>query len=377
MAEMDISIIANVSIAESPRTLGFYSPNTLLILTNETPVSTFTGSYAPYWNAQAAATDWGTNSSAYKLVQAALSQSPSILSASTGVVYIAPMRSGESVSDAMLRLSEDVYFAGVLCAQLVVGEDADEAAVTAQTLDTVWFFPSNNADQLNETTGKFWAVSQAGQTHTKPLLYTASEDAALYFSAAYASRALAVEFTGQNTTNTLNLKDMIGLLADDGITNTIYTQCQELGVDIYPSVGGLPKVISNAVAGQFFDQIYNRMWFKKRVQVEVFNGLAGTRTKIPQTEVGMNFLKGKVQEVCALAVYNGMFAPGKWNSSDTFGNPDDFRRNILESGYFIYSAPVSQQAQADRETRKAPLISVAGKEAGAIHSANIIIYFEA
>jgi hypothetical protein len=52
-------------------------------------------------------------------------------------------------------------------------------------------------------------------------------------------------------------------------------------------------------------------------------------------------------------------------------------RNIEEVGYYIYSLPVNQQAQTEREERKAPLIQIALKEAGAIHSSNVLVYINA
>jgi hypothetical protein len=59
-----------------------------------------------------------------------------------------------------------------------------------------------------------------------------------------------------------------------------------------------------------------------------------------------------------------------------YGNPEDHRRNIKDFGYYIYSIPMAQQAQSDRMRRIAPLIQIAAKEAGAIHSSDITIYVE-
>ena len=46
-------------------------------------------------------------------------------------------------------------------------------------------------------------------------------------------------------------------------------------------------------------------------------------------------------------------------------------RNIIDKGYYIYSKPIAQQSQVDRDARKAPLIQIAGKESGAIHSSSV------
>ena len=48
-------------------------------------------------------------------------------------------------------------------------------------------------------------------------------------------------------------------------------------------------------------------------------------------------------------------------------------KNIKEKGYYVYSLPISEQSQPDREARKAPLIQIAIKSAGAIHSSDEIV----
>ena len=53
-----------------------------------------------------------------------------------------------------------------------------------------------------------------------------------------------------------------------------------------------------------------------------------------------------------------------------------FKRNIQEKGYYIYSLPVSQQSQTDREARKAPVVQIAIKLSGAFHFSEVIITVE-
>jgi hypothetical protein len=65
-----------------------------------------------------------------------------------------------------------------------------------------------------------------------------------------------------------------------------------------------------------------------------------------------------------------------WNSAETFGNPEDLRRNITDVGYYIYSQPIAQQLQAQREARIAPLVQIAIKLAGAIHSSDVLVVIQ-
>ncbi len=91
----------------------------------------------------------------------------------------------------------------------------------------------------------------------------------------------------------------------------------------------------------------------------------------------MAVLKGAYIKILKAAVVNGYLAPGAWNSPQLFGNPEDLIRNILQTGFYIYSQPVNQQAQTDRVLRKAPLVQIAGKEAGAIQSSAVIVNINA
>jgi hypothetical protein len=73
------------------------------------------------------------------------------------------------------------------------------------------------------------------------------------------------------------------------------------------------------------------------------------------------------------AITNGFVAAGSWTSSTTFGNQQDLLNNISQRGYYIYSLPVAQQLPSVRTTRQAPLVQMAIKYAGAIHSSSVIV----
>lgn len=376
---VDIVNIINVSEQTPTRTLGFYNVNNVMVFTAETPVASLgESSFRAYTNYSDAVTDWGSESKTAEVVKTMLSQSPSLL-AGGGQILVAPYnqddQNPETLSEAITRLSADVYFGGVICTEYLTSSDIESAASVCQAMETIFVAPQASTDAL---TGVFKTVIDAGYSKTKCLLYTLSNDASILAAAAYISRGFAVNFNAQNACMTMNLKDLAGILPDSGISQTVYNTCKSLGVDCYCGIEGLPKVISNAPSGGlYFDQLLNRMWFRQASKVQYFNTLAGTATKIPQTEAGMNSVKNALRAVCDLAVYNGFLAPGKWNGADKFGNEEDFMRNISDFGYYIYSRPISEQLQTDRVARKAPVVQIAGKEAGAIHSGDLILSFEA
>lgn len=380
--QIPISYVVNVNIAEQPAGLAPKQLSTLLILTDDEPVSPLSGDYIIARAARTVEQNFGTGKDSTKMAQIIFSQNPNIL-ANSGYVIVAPYTStSETTAQAISRLSAQIYFEGILTTRDLDDEEAGEASAAVEaTADQIFFLPSSDVNALQTANGLFYKLQS--NTQTKCLLYTygADEDTkkanAKLFAAAYASRGLSVNYSGSNTCITMNLKDLTGIEADTNITETILQQCADLGVDCFPSIAGLAKVISNRGNGLYFDQVANRIWLTSTIQTNVFNTLATTRTKIPQTEPGMNLLKSAVYDTFDQAVTNGMIAPGQWNSSDTFGVLEDFYRNILETGYYIYSTPVVEQAQAEREQRKAPLIQCAGKEAGAIHNSDIMIYLEA
>jgi len=278
----------------------------------------------------------------------------------------------ETVKDAVLRTYQAVPYFGIVLNEKQSDTLLEELANTIQSMDKLLFVGSNLSADIN---GIFTTIKDAGLTHTRCMYYSIAEDDALDLAAGYASRLMSINFDGGNTALTMNLKDITGLVADTGVTQTIKDSAALAGVDIYADIG-VPKVLISG-ANLFSDQIYTRLALKVRLQIAGFNFLATTTTKIPQTEIGMNGLKGAYRAVLALFVGAGVYAPGAWNSSETFGDPADHIRNITERGYFIFSSPVADQAQAEREARIAPLIQIAAKEAGAIHTSDVTVLVEA
>ncbi len=171
----------------------------------------------------------------------------------------------------------------------------------------------------------------------------------------------------------MQLKALATIQPDSSMNETKLEKAKTAGVDTYPSIEGVPAVFDTG-ANKFFDQVYNLGWLVGSIQVNGFNYLRQTGTKIPQTEGGMVGLKNAYRQSCEQGKSNEYIAPGVWTSPDTFGNQADFLQNILEQGYYIYSTPIASQSNADRQARKAPLVQIAIKEAGAIHSSDVIIY---
>lgn len=384
---VDISNVINTSISQAPAGLEGYNVNSFLYLSAVQPVSKWnTETYRIYKAATDVGKDFGTDSSTYKDAVMIFSQKPNLL-AGNGYLVIAPLivtgespsEVVESLSDALNRVKAQIYFGGWMTNKKAEAEEVIAAAQLNETLESIYLLGSGDLADFTAETGLFDKVSKLSLSRTKLLYYgdsTENLDNMRGFVSAYAGRGFSVNFAAQNSTITMNLKDLVGVSPDSTVTEAIYQNAEQLGVDMYVAYNGLPKIVSNGNP-LYFDDIYNRLWFELTMRVELFNALATTSTKIPQTETGMNNLKSAARAVCQRGVYNGFMAPGTWNGTDTFGDQDDFYRNIEDFGFYVYSAPVSQQSQSERETRVAPVVQVACKQAGAIHKMNLIINFEA
>jgi hypothetical protein len=271
----------------------------------------------------------------------------------------------ETLLEAIIRTKDLVFYFGILSTEDMASEIA-ALSNYVQSLNKLLFFPQNAVSSLNPG-GTFYNIVNAKNTHTRCLLYTLGAEQSRLFASAYAFKGFGMNFDASNSVLTMNLKDLATILPDSGLTQTIKQKCDDLGVDIYPSISGIAKVLSFG-KNRYFDSIYTELAMISDLEVEAFNALAKVSTKIPQTEPGMEVLKGSIRNVLNKYVINGYLAPGSWTNTDTFGNPEDLKRNISDFGFYIYSQPISQQSQSQREARISPVGQVGYKEAGAIHS---------
>ena len=280
----------------------------------------------------------------------------------------------ETIGDAITRTAGLVQYFGVLATSEILDADILAAATIVQPLKKMAFFGKRLAADV-AVGGISAQITAAKKDHTRILPYldqATTDEACVLYAAAYASRLLSVNFSGSNTTISMHLKQLVGVAADASMTQTILGDCKLYGADPYPSFETVAGVFSTG-ANSFVDQVYNRLWLVGALEVAGFNYYATTNTKIPQTEQGMDGLKSEYRKVLERAVNNAYAAPGSWTSPTTFGNQEDFLRNISERGYYIFSSPIASQSASDRVDRKSPLVQMALKEAGAQHSGTVIV----
>ena len=278
--------------------------------------------------------------------------------------------SGTTVAEAIAQVDSIAYVGGVLTTQYLENDAIVAAATALQNLDHVFFEATQSLKNISVLGA---AIKSATDTKTRLLAYSyAGAAGAKQAIATYAAVACSTNYSGNNTCLTMNLKTLSGIAADLNLNQTYFNAAKSNGVDIYGSTEGLSCVYSFD-NGLYTDEATGQLWLKKTLEVSGFNYLRKTNTKIPQTESGMTGLKNAYEQRCQQGIRNGLIAPGAWNDSVPFGNPEDFLRNIEERGYYIYSIPVAEQQQAEREQRIAPVVQIAVKLSGAFHSSNVIV----
>lgn len=368
-AQLPISEVINVSIATTQQGLGAFNTSNLALFTREVPDSPF--AYKLYLEPTTVGQDFGTDSECYAMALKVFSQQPNILLPG-GYLVIIPFLSAETIAAAITRTVGLVQYFAIVQSEISSQVDMLAGAAVVQALNKMALFVSNDAASI-EPDGMLDLLTQNAYSKSRGLYYGGSLSEALGFMAAYAGSGFSVVFEGSNTTTTMNLKTLVGVTSDNSLSVTLAAKAKAAGADVYASIEGVAKVLSNG-ANLFFDQAYNRGWFVGAIQIASFNYLAQTFTKIPQTESGMDGMKGAWRQVCEQGVTNQYLAPGTWTNPTTFGNQAQFYQNVSQRGYYIYSAPISQQNPVDRADRKAPLGQIAIKEAGAIQESSIIIF---
>jgi hypothetical protein len=192
-----------------------------------------------------------------------------------------------------------------------------------------------------------------------------------YAAASLFGRAFTVNFNGNNTTITLKFKQEPGIAAET-LTQSQANALQGKNANVFVNYNNDTAVIQEGVMcnGDFIDERHGLDWLQNYVQTNLYNLLFTSTTKIPQTDAGVTRLLSNVEQSMNQAVTNGLVAPGIWNGGEI---GQLAAGDTLTKGYYVYAPAVATQAQSDREARKAPVIQVACKLAGAVHFADVEI----
>lgn len=280
--------------------------------------------------------------------------------------------SAETQVAAITALKALVNIKGAMFIDAAADSVREDLAEWAQANSVLMYDVFDDADYLEkDVTNIVWAIKLAGLKNYR-MLYSAANNRKM--AATYMARTHTVNFNAENSAMTMHLKELT--VPAEVYSQTVITKAKDVGLDIYTTTKDVPIVLTSGANG-FVDDQYNLIGFVDAVQVGQFNLLKLSSTKVPQTTPGVNKQVDQAEKDCSRFVRAGVFAPGAWSNPDTFGDLDTFNRSIEQNGFYVLAGLLKDQPQEDRQARKSPVLQVAVKNAGAIHSADVIINFNA
>lgn len=274
----------------------------------------------------------------------------------------------ETQEEALAALKGEINFYGAMFIDALVDPQAIAAWAQANSTLVYEVFSADTNLEIDPT-NDVWAIKLSSLTNFR-MLYR--KDGNRKMAATYMARVHTVNFNAENSALTMNLKTLT-VPAED-LSQTVINKAKAVGLDVYVPLKQTPAVLCSG-ANDFVDNRYNLIGYIDAVQTDLFNLLKATGTKIPQTTRGVNQLVDQCEKTTRGFVRAGVFAPGTWSSPDTFGDIEVFNRSIQQKGFFFLAGRLSDQPQSDRQARKSPVIQGAVKNAGAIHSADVIVNF--
>ena len=269
---------------------------------------------------------------------------------------------------AITELFAQVKFRGAMFIDNPTDEESKALAEFGQANDVLQYDVFDAPANLTvDPTNVVWDIKLSSLTNYRMLFSKAGNRK---LAASYMARAHTVNFAAENSALTMHLKELS--VAAEEYTQTQVNQAQTVGLDLYTTIKLTPAILTSG-ANNFTDERYNLIAYVDFLQIDMYNLLKQTSTKIPQTTRGVNQLIDQAEKTTIQFVRAGVFAPGTWSSPDTFGDLDTFKRGISNNGFYWLAGSLAAQAQNSREARISPVLHGAVKLSGAIHSVDILV----
>lgn len=277
----------------------------------------------------------------------------------------------ETMLEALTAIKAQVNFFGACSIETMLDADVPLISSWAEANSVIWYETfGKNLDYLErDMSNPVWVNTQRSADNFRCLF---SKNGNRKYAVSYMARQHVVNFSGSNTTNTMNLKTLS--IPSEEYTEEEISKAYAVGADIYTVIKDVPVNVCS-YANDFSDNAYNLLSFVDAVQTGNFNFLKNASTKVPQTIQGIQSIDDNTTQTVRRYVTNGMVAPGEWSIPDYFGDYETFITAIRQKGFYILSQDLADQAQSERSERIAPVQQIAIKNAGAVHRENVIINF--
>jgi hypothetical protein len=290
-----------------------------------------------------------------------------------------PGQDAESASDAVALLDLDY---GYQWYALVIPEASyDDHIAIAQYIqgtEIKHFYGITTSDPAtllpNVDTGNDADQCLAQRLEEMPLTKTASHYSSTsnYAVISMLARIMTTDYTQNNSVITLMYKNEPTITAEF-LNRTKMDALLAKNCNVFVAYQGGALIIqpgTTCTTNTFIDTIMGLDNLAIDLQLNIFNLLYTSPTKIPQTDGGMNMITAAAETVLLQYVANGFLAPGTWTQPG-FGTIS--KGDFIEKGYYIYCPPLASQLAADRAARMAGPIEIGVKLAGAIHTVDALI----
>lgn len=280
----------------------------------------------------------------------------------------APAETLEEATVALLDINTwyGAFYTGDIEDQDVINT---AALISASTPSHICAFTLKETDELDgtQTSSLGYELAQLGNNRVLPMYSSTNDNAAM----SVLGRMSTVNFEGSNTTITLMFKQCPGV-EPEYLKTSQANALQKNNVNVFAAYQNDTSILQYGTmsGGWYIDEVHGLDWLQNRVETDLWNLLYTSTTKIGQDESGMTAILSTINSSLEAGVRNGLIAPGVWNG-DEFGTLK--RGDTLTTGFYVYIQPLEEQAQADREQRKAPPIQIAVKLKGAVHSIDATI----
>ena len=368
MLALDTARLVNVTVDISPQAAARRGFGTLLIIGNSSVIST-TERVRTYNSIEGVLADFANTTEEYKAALLYFSQSPRPTTLMIGRIQNpeTPLQAVQACAD------KSSAWYGVTFALATPPTDAQYIAVAdyieASSVRRVLGIGTTSADVPNSAITSDIASVMKGKGNRRTFIVYSST--AAYAPASVFGRMLTTNFAANNSTITLMWKRLPTITAET-LTATQADTLKTKRCNVLAAYNNDTAILQHGVMSGtvYIDEIHGLDWLQDAIQNNVWNLLYTRATKVPQTDAGQTDLIGSVTQALNDSVNNGLVAPGQWNG-DPIGQLST--GDYLPTGYYVYSQPMAQQAQSDREQREAPPIQVAVKLAGAVHTVDVLV----
>ena len=365
---LPVSNVVNVSISLAALAAGPRSFGTLLILGTTSGVIDTIERMREYSSITEVGDDYGVDDPEYQAALVYFGQSPK-----PRTLYIGfwNKTENETAAEVVNECLESLKWYGLTFAADLTTEEAVSVASIIEAASPVRIFGYTSQDEKSldslSTTDTVAVLESKNFRRTIPIF---SSDNA-YAIASVMGRAFSVNFNGTNTTITLKFKQLPGIAAEDLKTREAKALADK-NCNVFAGYNNDTAILQEGVMcdGSFFDEVHGLDWFQNHLETALWNLYYTTNTKIPQTFGGVNRQCTVLERACDQAVTNGLLGAGQWNGEE-FGTLQ--AGDYLSKGFYVFANSLDDQAQSEREARKAPVFQIASKLAGATHFADVLV----